>query len=81
MSAGELAIDLHQDFYAPEAVARAVEAFVSHAQLKLEERAPYSRVILSGAAPEVLERLRHELANWALAAGALGDSSAVVGKP
>jgi len=69
--AAEAWVDLHADIYLPQVVARAAEAFAPVAACTIERVGPYLRVHLRALGGRDAATLKHQLANWALAAAAV----------
>ncbi len=66
-------LDLHMDFYPRAAIDAALAAFSRFGPFAVEVRAPYHRILLPRGPAIGSTLLARELANYALAAAALGS--------
>ncbi len=66
-------LDLHGEFYPAHSVERSLAAFSAVAELTLEHHPPYHRIRIRARGDVGADRLRHELANYVLAAAATGS--------
>jgi len=68
----ETTVDFHADLYPQEALERAAAAYASFADVSIESRGAYRLARVRGRTQIAAETLRHEFANFVLAACAVG---------